>query len=98
MRYPPRVILHVPPRDSPKLAAFVENCIQDKVALVCVVGNDCKRVEIVIDGLIVGDGSDTARFFNTTSHPNESIAEVRKFAEFFSVDDDQTSPVLEVWL
>jgi hypothetical protein len=98
MRYPPRIILHAPPWDSPLLPAFVEKCIQDKVALVCVVGNHCARVEIVIDGLIVGDGSDPDRFFTTTSHPNQSIAEVRDVAELFSVDGDQTSPVLEVRL
>jgi hypothetical protein len=48
---------------------------------VCVIGNDCARVEDVIDELVVGDGSDPSRFLNTTSHLSASIGEVREFAE-----------------
>jgi hypothetical protein len=98
MQYAQRIILHAPPRHSPKLQAFVEKCIQDKVVLVCVIGNDCARVEDVIDELVVGDGSDDSRFLNTTSHPNESIFEVRVFAEAWTLNVDATSPVQEVRL
>jgi hypothetical protein len=55
----------------------LKSAFKTKVALVCVIGNDCAGVEIVIDGL---------------------IAEVRENAELFSVDSDQTSPVLEAGL
>ena len=98
MQYAQRIILHAPPWHSPKLEAFVEKCIQDKVVLVCVVGNDCARVEDVIDELVVGDGSDDSRFLNTTSHPNASIAEVQAFAEAWFLDVDPTSAVQEVRL
>ena len=98
MQYAQKIILHAPLWHSPKLEAFVEKCIQDKVALVCVIGNDCAKVEDVIDELVVGDGSDPSRFLTTTSHPNESIAEVRAFAEAWTLDVDPTSPVQEVRL
>jgi hypothetical protein len=98
MQYAPRIILHAPPRHSRKLEAFVEKCIQDKVVLVCVIGNDCARVEDVIDELVVGDGSNPSRFLTTTSHPNESIAEVQAFAEVWTLELDPTSPVQEVRL
>jgi hypothetical protein len=98
MQYAQKIILHAPPWDSPKLEAFVEKCIQDKVVLVCVIGNDCARVEDVIDELVVGDGSDPNRFLNTTSHPGESIAKVREFAEAWTLDVDPTSLVQEVRL
>lgn len=98
MQYTQKIILHAPPWHSPKLEAFVEKCIHDKVVLVCVVGNDCARVEDVIDELVVCDGSDPRRLLNTTSHPNESIAEVRAFAEAWTLGVDPMSPVQEVRL
>ena len=81
MRYSQKLILHAPPWDAPALKTFVEKCIQDNVVLVCVVGDDCRRVEDVIDELVVGDGSDRKRFLLTSSHPGETISEVREFAE-----------------
>jgi len=98
IQYAQRIILHAPPWHSPKLEAFVEKCIQDKVVLVCIIGNDCARVEDVIDELVVGDGSDDSRFLNTTSHPNASIAEVQAFAEAWTLDVDPTWAVQEVRL
>jgi hypothetical protein len=62
MQYAQKIILHAPSWHSPKLEAFVEKCIQDKVVLVCVMGDDCTRVEDVIDEIVVGDGSDPSRF------------------------------------
>jgi hypothetical protein len=73
MQYAQRIILHALPWHSPKLQAFVEKCLQDQVVLVCIIGDDCARVEDVIDELVVGDGSDPSRFLNTTSHPHESL-------------------------
>jgi hypothetical protein len=98
MQYAQRIILHAPPWHSPKLEAFVEKCIHDNVVLVCVIGDDCARVEDVIDELVVGSGGDPRRFLNTTSHPNESIAEVRAFAEAWTLDVNSTSPVQVVRL
>src|SRR5438128_2019662 len=81
MPYAQRVILHAPAWDSPALGDFVEACLRDGVRLVCVIGNDCRRVEDVIDELVVGDGTDPNRFLTTTSHPDESLEEVKAFAE-----------------
>jgi hypothetical protein len=98
MSYPPRVILHAPNWDNPKLDAFVEDCLRAGVVLVCVVGDDCQRVEDIIDEIVVGDGSDLSRFLNTTSHPAESLDEVREFATAWTLDVDPGTPVAEVTL
>jgi hypothetical protein len=98
MQYAQRIILHAPPWHSPKLEAFVEKCIQDKVVLACVIGDGCAKVEDVIDELVVGDGSNPSRFLNTTSHPNESITQVRAFAEAWTLDVNSTLPVQVVRL
>src|SRR4051794_39524485 len=98
MSYPPRVILHAPTWNSRALETFVEDCLRDRVVLVCVVGDDCSRVEDVIDEIVVGGGSDRSRFLTTTSHPGEPLDEVRKFAAAWTLDVDPGSPVSEVML
>lgn len=77
--YTKRLILHAPPWDAPSLETFVEDCLRDSVILIAVVGPDCGRVENVIDELVVGDGSDDKRSVTTTSHPDETLDEVKDF-------------------
>jgi len=84
MPYSAKIVLHAASPYSPALEEFVEACIRDKVALVCVVGEQCQLVEDIIDELVVGDGSDETRFITTTSHPNQPLAEVVAFANAWS--------------
>lgn len=98
MSYAQRLVLHAPRWNSPALDDFVEACIRDGVVLVCVAGDGCERVEDVIDELVVGDGGDDRRFINTTSHPNESVAEVIAFAKAWTLDVDLALDVQEVRL
>jgi hypothetical protein len=63
-----------------ELDALVERFLSDRVAFVAVVGDDCSRVEDIIDELLVGDGSDQSRFILTSSHPGAAIAEAVEFA------------------
>ena len=84
MPYSAKIVLHAPPPHSRALEEFVEARVRDKVALVCVVGEQCQLVEDIIDELVVGDGSDETRFITTTSHPNQPLAEVVAFANAWS--------------
>jgi hypothetical protein len=59
---------------------MVEQFIQDQVIFVGVVGEDCARIEDIIDELVVEDGSDESRFILTSSHPDESLSEAVEFA------------------
>lgn len=97
MAYSRRLILHAPPWDAQSLVDFVEDCIRDGVVLICVVGEDCKRVEDVIDELVVGDGNDPRRFINTTSHP-DGLVEARELADMWRLDVDVEEPIQEVCL
>ena len=63
-----------------ELDALVEQFIADGVAYVGVVGEDCSRVEDIIDELVVGDGSDQSRFILTSAHPGESVEEALEYA------------------
>jgi hypothetical protein len=81
--YAPKLVLVTPLRAPERVAAFVEACLRDKVELIAVVGEGCEAVHDQIDDLIIGDGSDRARFIATTWHVGERVAEVMEFAATF---------------
>ena len=76
-----KIILHVPISDETLLDAFVEQCLNDGVSLVAVVGPGCAGVEDIIDDIVVGDGNDEARFLCTSSHPDEPFEDVLNMVE-----------------
>jgi tetratricopeptide (TPR) repeat protein len=101
MSYAKKLILHAPPWDSPALSEFVEACIRDNVSLVCVIGHDCERVHDVIDELIVGDGSNPARWeFGpvTAGHEGQTLEEVRDFARQWEIEGVASGTIEEVRL
>ena len=93
MAYSGKIVLHAPPPHSGALEEFVEACIRDKVALVCVVVEQCQLVEDIIDELVVGDGSDESRFICTTSHRDQSLAEVIAFANAWNEPEGESQEV-----
>ena len=95
MTYAPKIILHVPLKDQTPLASFVETCLADGVNLIAIVGPGCAEVEDRVDELLVGDGSDEARFINTTSHPNEPLEDILNFVRFWTLADGDGQ---QVWL
>ena len=110
MPYARKLIIHAPPWNSTLLEGFVDACLRDNVDLICVVGDDCERVHDVIDEIVVaiavgiivvGDGSlrEIGGFGpNTTWHTDETLVEVRAFAEAWKVDGDERAQVQEVTL
>ena len=84
MALPGRIILHAPVSDERELAPFVEQCIQDGVTLIAIVGPGSSELEDAVDWLIVGDGSDPSRYaVTTTSHPGEAYDDVARELEGF---------------
>jgi hypothetical protein len=65
---------------------MVDDFIRDGVAFVGVVGEDCAKIEDIIDELVVGDGSDELRFILTSSHPGESVEDVFDFARSLTLE------------
>ena len=86
MPYAKRIVLNCPRGYRVELDALVERFIQDRVAFVAVVGEDCAEVESIIDGLIVGEGSDTGRYILTSSHPGKSVGDAIAFANSLTGD------------
>ena len=96
MPFASRVVLHCSSGYRRELDALVEQFIRDQVAFVGVVGEDCARVEDIIDELVVGDGTNPSRFILTSSHPGESVAEVVEFAESLSLEKPGPVQVVEI--
>jgi hypothetical protein len=84
-----KIVLRVSPPGESRLEAFVEQCIRDGVRLIAVMGDDCARIEDLIDDFIVGDGSDKTRFILTSSHPDESLEDVIAFAQALTDHDHE---------
>jgi hypothetical protein len=78
------------------LDAMVERFIRDGVTFVGVVGQDCARIEDMIDDLVVGDGSKPERFILTSSHPGESLEEAIAFARMLTGDYADGVEVIEL--
>jgi hypothetical protein len=81
MAYLQKVVLHCPSGYKRELDDLVERFIADGVKFVGVVGEDCSRVEDIIDELVVGNGSDEQRFILTAFHEGETVAEALEFAK-----------------
>ena len=86
MQYARKIVLHCPRGYRMELDALVERFLADGVAFIGVVGEDCSRVEDIIDELVVGNGSDDGRYILTSAHPEESIEQALEFARSLSGD------------
>lgn len=80
MPLPPRIVLHSPVSDHAALADFVEQCLRDGVQIIAIAGEGADALELEVDLLVVGDGTDDDRFLVTSAHPGESLEEVLEFA------------------
>lgn len=94
MTYAPKIVLHCPNGYRMGLDSLVEQFLADGVKFVGVVGEDCARVEDIIDEIVVGDGTGPARFILTSSHPGESVADVVDFARHISTAGDGEAQVV----
>jgi hypothetical protein len=84
--YGRKIVLHCLAGYKPELDRMVEDFIRDGVAFVGVVGEDCAKIEDIIDELVVGDGSDESRFILTSSHPGETIDDALDFAKSLTLE------------
>lgn len=65
--------------------SLIERFIRDGVKFVCVVGDDCVRIEDIIDELVVGEGKND-NFILTSSHPGETLEAVIEYARSLSLE------------
>jgi hypothetical protein len=78
MTFSAKIILHSISGYRPELNILVEQFIKEGVKFVGVVGEDCAKIENVIDELCVGNGANPY-FMLTSSHAEESLQEAIEF-------------------
>ena len=88
-----RVILHSKSGYSEIHDELLNSFIDKRILLFCAVGKDCELWHDVMDEHLVGDGVDRDFFMITTWHEDESLQEVRDFAEMFSLDEKDSGKV-----
>ena len=72
---------------DPSHDALLLSLIERRIELFCAVGKDCELWEEVMDELVVGPDGEGAWLVTTSSHPDESVAEVMEFAAQWRLDD-----------
>ncbi len=85
MSYESKVVLHSKSGYRPEMDALIESLIRDGVKFVGVVGDDCEKIEDIIDEMVVGEGNND-NFILTSSHPGESLEEAIEFARSLSLE------------
>jgi hypothetical protein len=78
--YSKKVVLSCPTGSTRGLESLVEDFIHQGVTFIAVVGQDCTRIEDLIDEIVVGEGT-SDRSILTSSHPNETVAHAVAFAK-----------------
>lgn len=86
MTYARKILLYSPVADESQLDPFVEQCLKDDVSIVAVFGPGSRRIEDIIDEIVVGDGSNPDRFLCTTSHPDEPLEDVLNMLQNWEMD------------
>lgn len=84
MTYPGKIVLvsasgYRPEQDN----AFLRDLLAARIALFCAVGVDAEKWEDALDWTCVGEDELGEHMIVTTSHKDESLAEVVAFAEAF---------------
>lgn len=93
---PRRVVLHTQVPYDRCYDELLQRLIEREIALLCVVGVDCEAWEDAMDQACVGSDGAGQRFVLTSSHPDETLAEVVALAKVMRLDDAGGVEVIEV--
>jgi hypothetical protein len=95
MPHAKKIVLHCRNGYDPSVDVLIEEFIRDGVIFVGVVGEDCAKVEDIIDELVVRDGSRDYDML-TSSHDGATIEEAIRFAQSLTGEFEGRVEVVEV--
>ena len=75
-----KVILVSNKKYTPEYDGLLNSLIKSNITLFCAIGKDCEKWEEAVDWLCVGENGENLAFVTTTNHPNETLEEVKEFA------------------
>lgn len=91
-----KVILTTDEKYSPDHDEMLKELIQRKIVLFCTVGKDCENWEEAMDWLCIGENGEKIGFVTTTSHPNESLEEVKAFAKEWDTEGSNEIEIIKI--
>ena len=93
---PTRVVLHTQVPYDRRYDELLQRLIEREIALLCVVGVDCEAWEDAMDQACVGPDGEGQRFVLTSSHRDETLAQVVTLAKVMRFEDAGGVEVIEV--
>ncbi|WP_422014308.1 DUF7684 family protein [Roseateles sp.] len=96
MPFAPKLVLHCPNGIPAAMEELAQQFVADGVKMVAIVGPSCREIEDTVDNAAVAAGSPERHFILTSSHPNDSLAEVIEFAEGFVGDYEGPVQVVKI--
>ncbi len=91
-----KVILATDEKYGPVHDELLKGLIERKIDLFCAVGKDCEKWEEALDWLCIGENGEEIGFVTTTSHPNESLEEVKAFAREWKTKGSNDIEVIKI--
>ncbi len=81
MPFSKKLVLHCPNGMPAGITELAAQFVIDGVIFVASVGLACREIEDLVDDASIAAGSPDRSFILTSSHPDESVADVIEFAE-----------------
>ncbi len=75
---------------------ILNSLIKRKIELFCVVGVDCQNWEEALDWLFIEGNNDESKLVITTSHPDETIEEVKEFAAQWETEGNSEIQIIKI--
>jgi len=91
-----KVILISSTQYSTEHDEILKSLIKRKIVLFCAVGVDCENWEEALDWLCIGKNGEGTHIINTTSHPGETLEEVKDFAKAWETEDESDIQIIEI--
>jgi len=76
-----KVILSTNKKYNSEHEDLLASLVERKIELFCAIGEDCENWEEALDSACFNEKGEEIGFIVTTSHPNETLEEVKEFAE-----------------
>lgn len=91
-----KIVLHARVPYGRVHEALLQQLLVRKIALFCAVGVDSRAWEDAMDWTCIAPDGESRGFVVTTSHPDESVADMAAFAEAWHLDDPCSVGIIEV--
>jgi hypothetical protein len=91
-----KVILITDQKYSSEHDEMLNALIERKIELFCAVGKDCEKWEEALDWLCIGENGEEIGYVTTTSHPKESLEDVKAFAKEWKTEGSNDIEVINI--